>query len=163
MQPFTPEQAAAAVELEQLVAHYWYELDVNGGRNVADFLTADVVYKIGTVVDRKGLADVQAFYAARNARVAREQKGGVRTSRHTHSSNRISFLGPDEAMLQLTAVNYSGSGPPPLMEGAGPTIVSDVKLICRRDAERRWRIAEFYGQPIFVGDDPFQNKQIVTG
>jgi hypothetical protein len=162
MTPFTLEQAAAAVELEQLVAHYWYELDINGGRNVADFLTDDVIYKIGTVVDRSGLADVQAFYAGRNERVAREQKGGARTSRHTHSANRITFLGPDEAMLQLTAVNYSAEGPPPIA-GAGPTIVSDVKMICRRDASRRWRIAEFYGQPIFVGEDSFQNKMIVTG
>src|SRR5438067_10896444 len=107
MARFTPEQAAAGFELEQFVSAYFYELDVNGGRNVGDFWFEDGVFTAGTAVDIKGLTGIKKFYADRNELVKTEQAGGVRTSRHTSMNNRITFDGAERATLKLTANNYS--------------------------------------------------------
>jgi hypothetical protein len=159
MRRFTPEQAAAALEIEQFVSAYWHEIDVNGGRNIDDFWFDDGHFTAGTVVDIKGLDGIRKFYADRVELIEKES-GGARTSRHTSTNTRCAFEGADRVSLDMTVLNYSGAGSPPIA-GAAPTMVADARMELRRDRAGEWRLMAFHGRSIFVGGDPFQNKRLM--
>jgi hypothetical protein len=40
-------------------------------------------------------------------------------------------------------------------------MVTDCKMVFRREADGEWRIVLFGGKPLFVGNDPFVNKQLL--
>lgn len=160
MSKFTPETAAAALELQQLVADWCNELDVNGGLNCTDFFTEDCIVEAGRI-SYKGHAAMRKFYQDRADRVLAEQKGGIRTARHVALNPRYSFQGNDRATIRFLVMNFSGEGPPPLFDATLPTIVSDSRFECRRIANGEWRVAEFHSAPVFVGSDPFLNKAVV--
>ncbi|MFD2431862.1 hypothetical protein ACFSUK_34765 [Sphingobium scionense] len=96
MPRFTAETAIAALEIEQLVIEWGYDLDLNGGMNVAPLCTDDCHYLVGGTL-HQGHGPITAFYTARNERVATQQKDGVRTQRHTITNMRIQFLPPTMA------------------------------------------------------------------
>jgi hypothetical protein len=159
MAKFTPETALAALELQQLVADWCHELDFNGGLDVTRLFTEDCVVEAGKI-SYKGHAAMQKFYADRAERIRTEQKDGVRTSRHLGLNLRYTFAGADRASVSFLIMNFSGSGGPPIFDTI-PSIVTDVRFECRREADGRWRIAEFHGEPVFIGSDPFQNAAVV--
>jgi hypothetical protein len=162
MRTFNLETAAAALDLEQMVADWCRDLDVNGGLNSTDFFTEDCIVEAGRI-SYKGHAAMQKFYQDRAERVRAEQKDGVRTARHVFTNLRFLFEGNDRVTLTFLIINFSGSGKAPLFDATVPSVVSDVRFECRRDAKGQWRIAEFHGAPIFVGNDPFLIKAVVTG
>jgi hypothetical protein len=161
MRRLSPEEVGATVELQQLIAHYWEELDGNLGRNVEAFWHEDGVFTAGSQVDCRGVAAIKKFYADRNERVLSDEKDGVRTSRHTSTDMRVTFHGTERATLNLRVINYSAGGKPPIMGAAAPSIVSDLQIEVRRDAAGEWRMSEFHGRPVFVGGDPFQNQTLL--
>jgi hypothetical protein len=159
MRRFDPDSALSAIELQQLVADWSHELDANGGLAVMQLCTEDCNYIVGGNSFR-GRAAVRKFYVDRGERVRTQQKDGVRTQRHTISNLRISLQDEARADLEFTIVNYSGEGKAPVFGLAGPSIVADCRMHCRREADG-WRIAEFSSEPIFVGNDPFLNAAVV--
>ena len=100
MPRFTAETAIAALEIEQLVIDWGYDLDLNGGMNVAPLCTDDCHYLVGGTL-HQGHGPITAFYTARNERVATQQKDGVRTQRHTITNMRIQFPAADHGSAQL--------------------------------------------------------------
>jgi ketosteroid isomerase-like protein len=160
MSRLDPEAALSALELQQLIADWGHELDANGGLGLMDLCTEDCNYVVGGTSFR-GRAAVRRFYVDRGERVRTQQKDGVRTQRHTISNLRISFQDASRANLEFTIVNYSGEGKAPVFGLAGPSIVADCRMHCRREGDGSWRIAEFSSEPIFVGNDPFLNAAVV--
>jgi hypothetical protein len=160
MRRFDQESAMATVAVQQLVIDWGYELDINDGVNVAELLTEDCNYCVGTASFR-GRDAVVGFYAARLERVRREQKDGIRTQRHVITSIRVILTDPSHASVNFFVVNFSGGGKPPLFDAATPTIVVDGRMACCREADGIWRISEFDTAPVFVGNDPFLNATLL--
>lgn len=160
MAKFDAEQAGDVLALHQLVADWCDALDIGNCTGVELLCTADVAYLVGGV-KHEGRDAVAAFYAARNARVAKLQRDGVRTQRHSVSNFRVAFAGADSASIAFLLVNYSAEGPAPALNLVGPTIIADSRFECRRDTDGEWRIALFDSTPIFIGNDPFLNASVV--
>lgn len=158
MSRFKGERAADALDLQQLVAEYCFELDLTGGLDSYRFFTADGRLEVGKMAFQ-GHDAMKAFY---RDLVAQATAGGAaRTTRHLFGNLRIAFDGADRATLDFIMQNFSSAGAPPVFGATTPTIVSDCRFQCRREDDGGWRIAEFTGAPIFVGDDPLQNKTLV--
>jgi len=159
-QKFDQETAQSAVAVNQLIAEWGYELDINNGTTITDLLTTDCKYAVGGTVFNDH-AGIKQFYAARNERVRTQQKDGVRTQRHSITNQVLSFPDRTHATATFTLVNYSAGGKPPIMDLVGPTIIADVRMAFRREADGLWRIAEFDSTPVFIGNDPFLNASVV--
>lgn len=160
MPRFTPETAISALEIQQLIAEWCRELDINGGTDIANLCTEDCTYMLAGKPHR-GHAAVREFYAARNERVRTQQRDGVRTQRHAISNFLTSFAGPDEASVAFTLVNYSAEGKAPVLDLVGPTIVADCRMEFQRGTDGEWRISLFDSAPLFIGNDPFLNASVV--
>jgi hypothetical protein len=158
---FNHETAIAAIELEQMVADYCHLLDCNDGVNGTVFFTEDCVVEAGAI-SYQGHAGMKKFYSDVAEQVRTGQQNGVWTSRHGFTNFRVSFPEKDRATVNFLFVHFSHSGKPPIPRSSTPTIISDARCECRREADGQWRIAEFYGGPVFVGDDAHMNK-IVFG
>jgi hypothetical protein len=157
MPRFDPETALDALELQQLVTEWCRELDDNHGLDATRFFTEDCVVEAGPVSYR-GHSAMREFYrgVAEVARATAER--GARTTRHTYTSLGLSFSGRECATITFLSFTFSGYGATPVIGGTAPNTISDVRFVCRRDAQQEWRIAEFYASPIFLGDDPYLNQ-----
>ncbi len=158
MRKFTQEQAIAAIELEQMVVDYFEILDKEGGGAALHFFTPDVVVKIGAI-DYKGHEGMAAFYKAGAERV--KASGQTRTGRHGYTNFKVVFPEKDRATVTVMNVTWSGAGSPPLMNASVPSIVTDVKWELKRDASGDWKVYGYYGWPMFVGNDPVLQKNVV--
>jgi uncharacterized protein (TIGR02246 family) len=156
---FDSETAVSILAIQQLVAEWGYDLDVNDCAGVAQLCTAQCDYFVGGT-NHKGRDRIDAFYAARNERVRTQQKDGIRTQRHTISNFRTAFAGKDAAKVEFLLVNYSGEGKPPILHTA-PTIIAECTFQVVREDDGEWRIALFDSTPLFVGNDPFLNAAVV--
>ena len=74
MTKFTPEQAHAYAEIQQLVHEWGFELDHHHGKHIADLLTPDCLYVIGGGA-RQGPAAVTKWYEDRIARLTATPEG----------------------------------------------------------------------------------------
>ena len=160
MARFTQEMAIATLEIQQLVAEWGYDLDAHGGENVAALCTPDCRYLVGGTL-HQGHAPIAAFYAARNARVAAQQRDGARTQRHTITNQRTTFTDDDTAAATFLLVNYSREGKAPALDLIGPTIIADCRMEFSRESGGEWRIALFDSTPVFIGNDSFLNASVV--
>jgi hypothetical protein len=160
MRTFSQESVMAGFELQQMVADYCHLLDCNDGVGAAEFFTEDCVVEAG-LVSFRGRAGMKKFYSELAERVSSEQQDGTWTSRHGFTNFRVAFAAPDRATVNFLFVNFSAAGRAPLLNATKPSVVSDARLECRRDANGQWLIAELHGAPIFVGDDPHLNKTVL--
>jgi hypothetical protein len=74
---------------------------------------------------------------------------------------RVQVEDKNNATVFFTNVNYAGEGHPPVMGTISPAMVTDCRMVFRREADDHWRIVLFAGKPKFVGNDPFVNKQLL--
>jgi hypothetical protein len=162
MYHLTPEAAVAATQIHHLVAEFAAELDHNDGRTIDQAYTADGVCWMGERPLR-GHAEILAFYRERIVRLATEQKGGVRTSRHVFTNVRVKLEDADHARVDFISVQYAGEGAAPIQGVLNATSVADCHMQVRREADGVWRVAEFAGVPVFLGDDPFLKKSLCRG
>jgi hypothetical protein len=160
MPRFNADNVADALELQQLVAEWSEELDINLGLDVTRFFTEDCVVEAGAISYR-GHEAMREFYrqTAANGETAHEGRG--RTTRHAFTNLGIVFKAADRATLKFFSISFSGPGKPPVFDATTPTIVTDVRFECVRDDARDWRVAEFYGAPVFIGSDPFLNQIMI--
>jgi hypothetical protein len=154
------ESAFHFVALQQLVAEYFAELDTTFGVNSPQFFTEDGVVDIGHM-SFQGHAAMREFYEELARQVATQDPTGMRTTRHAYTNFRVSFESDASAIVDLLVIEFSGSGPPPLLDASAPTIVSDARLRCRLESDGRWRIFELTGRPVFAGNDPVLNRLLV--
>lgn len=160
MPRLAPENAGAAMELQCMVAEFFYEIDVNGGAHVTEFYAPDAAFLLGDF-KYQGHAAIAKFYADRAERIRVEQKDGIRAARHSFTNFRAAFQDKTHATINFINVQFSGEGKIPVRDFTGPTMVVDCQMQCRRDADGQWRIVMFQGSPVFVGNDPFLNKRVV--
>lgn len=151
-------RALDILALHQLVAEYCYELDLTGGLASYRFFTADGVLDFGKM-RISGHDEMKAFYADLVGRATADPQG--RTTRHVFNNLRVSFEEDDRATVDFVMLNFSSAGRPPVFGGTVPTIVSDSRFVCRREADGAWRVEKFTGAPVFVGDDPLQNATLL--
>lgn len=148
----------AKLALHQLVADYCLELDTTAGRNATLLMTDDCRMDLGAM-QLSGHDEIARFYEGFAAKVA-ASGATARTTRHVATNLRIKLDGNEEAEVDFIVLNFSAPGVAPLKGGTGPTILSDVRMRCRRDEDRRWLIAQMGGGPVFIGDDPLQNAAL---
>lgn len=159
MRRLNAEHVIARAELEQLMADYWREIDLNEGRNAAVFFTEDCTAIFGAIAF-SGRAGVTKYYAERAQRVRAEHSEGVRTSRHVYLNLRIVLEHDDLAKLEFLIATFAGAGKPPILGGCTPIAISDSRFKCRREPSGEWRIFEFSGTPLFI-EDPFARKSLL--
>ncbi|MYM61927.1 nuclear transport factor 2 family protein [Pseudomaricurvus sp. HS19] len=151
--------AAESLKLQQLIHDYCFELDLTGGLDAHRFFTEDGRLEVGKMsID--GHEQMKTFYKNFVDQVKETEPSGQRTTRHVVANLRISFQGADAAQLDFIAMNYSSGGSAPIFGTIAPTIISDACCKCRRGADGQWLIHEFTGAPIFMGDDPLQQKTL---
>ena len=153
-------RATAALNLQQLIAAYCAELDATGGLGSAPFFTEDCVLEVGAMI-LSGRAAMLEFYEDLAEHVRRSSADGARTTRHVFTNLLVDFETDTSATVKFTVMNFSASGVPPLFNATVATVVSDASCLCRHEDDGAWRIARFGGAPIFLGDDPIQNKALV--
>lgn len=159
MRRFTAEQLVTAYELEQLLYDFAEEMDINNYASIGDYYTEDAVFMAGPVAV-EGRAAIVAFYERRNENVAKYQKDGARTGRHTFLNVRVHIEDEDNAFLLFTNVNYAGEGKAPVQGLQGPSMVADCRMNCRREADGHWRFSGFYPSSALVGEDDFMKKML---
>jgi hypothetical protein len=158
MRKFDQEQAIAAIELEQMVSDYFVILDSEGGAAALGFFTEDVAVNIGAI-NYAGHAAMTKFY---EGIAAAKAVGGARTSRHGFINFRVIFPEKNRASVSFLNVTWAGPGKPPLTDATMPSIVTDVRMECRRGTDAQWKVFHYSGSPIFTGNDP-EMKKIVVG
>lgn len=160
MSKFNPETAVIAIELQQIVSQFAHEIDTHGGLNIATFYAADGEFSVGDYT-HKGHAAINKFYSDRAQRIPASHKDGIRVSAHTFVNLRVQVEDRNNATVFFTNVNYAGEGQPPVLGVINPAMVTDCRMVFRREADDNWRIVLFAGKPKFVGNDPFVNKQLL--
>lgn len=158
MRKLNQDQAIAAVELEQMISDYFAILDAEGGAGALDFFTEDVRVDIG-VIKYTGHAGMKKFYAGVAAAKA---ASGDRTTRHAYTNFRVVFPEANRADVTFLNVTWGGAGKPPLTDATMPSIVTDVRMECRRGADGQWKVFDYSGSPVFIGNDP-EMKRFVVG
>ena len=160
MPKFNAETALIAIELQQLVSEFAHEIDTNGGLNISKFYAEDGEFAVGDY-SHKGHAAINKFYSDRAQRIPASHKDGIRVSAHTFLNMRVHVTDQNNATVFFTNVNYAGEGKPPVLGTINPAMVTDCRMVFRRDPDGEWRIVLFGGKPLFVGNDPFVNKQLL--
>ncbi|WP_297493797.1 nuclear transport factor 2 family protein [Acidocella sp.] len=141
MSKFTPEQAVAVIEIQQLINEWSYELDVNNGINIASLITEDCSYLVrgGVRTSRDAVAQ---FYKERLEGYAATPEGAP-IHRHMLANLRVSFTGADAAAIGFSLLYFSTLGMKAGTDHADPASAADVRMDVRRDAGGEWRIAKF--------------------
>ena len=148
MAKFTPEQAVAVAEIQQLINEWSFELDVDNGINIANLITEDCSYLVRGGV-RTGRAAVVQFYKERLETLG-ATPDGVPTHRHMLANLRVKFNSANEATIGFSLVYFSTAGVKAGTKHADPASTADVRMDVRRGADGEWLIAKFDSTPTFI-------------
>jgi len=159
MRRFDQETTVAAIELEQMVADYWREVDMNGAVHAADYFAEDSVASMG-VQSLVGRAEVARYYSERLASNHAQFGAGNRRTSHTIVNLRIAFDDKDHASVDFMTVTYAATGKLPVSNATIPAAIGEVRLSCRRDGSGQWLIHEFHGAPVFLSGDDYVRKAL---
>lgn len=159
MRRYTSEQLATAYELEQLLYDFAAELDFNNSRNIAAFYTESASFVAGPnrITPRDAIVK---FYEKRMENVARYQKDGARTGRHTFVNVRVELVDENNAYLHFTNVNYAAEGAAPAVGLKGPSMIADCRMTCERQDDGAWLFSEFAPSSALVGEDDFMSLML---
>jgi len=159
MRNFDSQKAITAIELEQMVVDYWREVDANGGANATRFFSEEIVADFG-IIKFSGHEGVQKYYADRLEQIRKTQKEGIRTTRHVFHNLQVEIETEDRATLRFLVATYGGEGHHPIFAGTKPVSISDTRFECRRQSDGQWKIFEFFGEPIFIGEEEFARNSL---
>jgi ketosteroid isomerase-like protein len=160
MPKFNQETAVIAIELQNILAEFAYDLDFNDCLGIADFYAEDGAFAVGDFT-HEGRAAIRKFYEDRNVRVRAQHKDGIRVAAHTFLNVRVAVHDSSNATLYFTNVNYAGEGQPPVRGTISPAMITACQMVFRREADGNWCITSFSGKPLFVGDDPFTKASLL--
>ena len=148
MAKFTPEQAVAVVEIQQLINEWSYELDGPNGVNIASLITEDCSYTVrgGARVGREAVVQ---FYKERLETLGATPEG-VPVHRHMLSNLRVKFSSANEASIGFSLIYFSTAGQKSHTKHADPASTADVRMEVRRGADGEWLIAKFDSTPTFL-------------
>lgn len=148
MAKFTPEQAVAVIEIQQLINEWSFELDVDNGINIASLITEDCSYLVRGGV-RTSRAAVVQFYKERLETLG-ATPDGVPTHRHMLANLRVKFNSANEASIGFSLIYFSTAGVKAGTKHADPASTADVRMDVRRGADGEWLIAKFDSTPTFL-------------
>jgi hypothetical protein len=127
-----------------LMAHYWSDVDENGGREAHDFYLPDAVYAIGN--NRfEGQAKIAAFYDRR--------RHGTIMTRHVLSNMRVFADGRMLARATGLMTLYRANGASPFQGARPPAMIADFEARCVLGEDRRWRFQSHVLRPFIIGND----------
>ncbi len=130
MANFDTRDIAVRRELEQRIAEYWHEVDVNNGAHATDFFTEDCKADLTGLVF-EGHAGVRTYFADRMTK----NRNGLRQTRHVISNMRIRPEGLDSATADFIVTSFGAEGPPPQENATLPAAISEATFECRRHAD----------------------------
>jgi ketosteroid isomerase-like protein len=148
MAKFTPEQAVAVAEIQQLINEWSFELDVDNGANIGSVITEDCSYLVRGGA-RIGRAAVAQFYKERLETLAATPEG-VPVHRHMLANLRVKFNSTNEASIGFSLIYFSTAGVKAGTKHADPASTADVRMEVRRGADGEWLIAKFDSTPSFI-------------
>jgi hypothetical protein len=131
--------------LNRLETNYWWDVDLNGGRNAHEFYLPDGLYVVGQN-KFAGHDQIRAFYTWRTRR-------GSTTSRHL-INNLQAFATDDHHAGFMAALSlFRANGPPPVHRAPSPCLIADVIGECVRGEDGTWRFRSHAVRPVFLGSD----------
>jgi hypothetical protein len=131
---------ALRMEIEELVADFWYRVDRGSPESVADLFTAEGEYIWSGHGRSAGREAIRQSYRER-ARL------GVRTVRHLFTNLRVEIARDDEVLASSILLLFAEDGPPPHL--AAPLLVADVDDVLVRESGH-WRFKSRTLTDIFV-------------
>jgi len=131
--------------LNRLETNYWWDVDLNGGRNAHEFYLADGLYAVGQ--NRfAGHDQIRTFYAWRARR-------GPTTSRHLINNLQVFATDDNHARLVAVLSLFWANDRPPVQGAPSPCLIADVIGECVCGEGGTWRFRSHVVQPVFVGRD----------
>jgi hypothetical protein len=130
--------------LNRVMADYWADVDVNGGRKAHEFYLPDGLYTVGN--NRfEGQEKIRAFYARRLY--------GTVLTRHLVCNVRV--LGEDERHARILGLMslYRADGKSPFQGARPPAMIADFDARCVQGDDRLWRFQSHLLNPFIVGGD----------
>ena len=131
--------------LNRLETDYWWDVDLNGGRNAHAFYLPDGLYVVGQN-KFAGHDQIRAFYAWRARR-------GPMTSRHLINNLNVSATDEHHAGFVAALSLFRANGPLPVQRATSPCLIADVIGECVRGEDGTWRFQSHVVRPVFVGSD----------
>ena len=131
--------------LNRLETDYWWDVDLNGGRNAHEFYLPDGLYVVGRN-KFAGHDQIRAFYAWRARR-------GPMTSRHLINNLKVSATDEHHAGFVAALSLFRANGPPPVQRAPAPCLIADVISECVRGEDGTWRFQSHVVRPVFIGSD----------
>lgn len=145
------ERLKIRAELEQMLADFWFEVDVNHGRDAASFYTEDGVFEASTHT-YSGRPVIERFYQYRQDR-------GPRVAVHVVSNFRAEILSPTRAVTTWYLTLYADDGVPVLMT-APPIQIALSTDTCVKEADGKWRIERRKFDVWFKGGVPTTSPKL---
>ena len=131
--------------LNRLETNYWWDVDLNGGRNAHEFYLPDALFAVGQ--NRfTGHDEIRAFYAWRARR-------GPTTSRHLINNLQVFATDDQQARLVAALSVFRANGRPPVQRATSPCLIADVIGECVRGEDGTWRFRSHTVRPVFLGID----------
>ena len=131
-------------QLEALVVDYWYDVDMNWGRNAHLFYTEDAVFET-SVKRRQGRQAIREFYQSRENR-------GARVALHLVHNFRIEVKNDDEAAINYVLALHAADGEP-VLPSKPAIMLADAREVAVRDGDT-WRFAARALRALFRDDTP---------
>jgi SnoaL-like domain len=131
--------------LNRLKTNYWWDVDLNGGRNAHEFYLPDGLYVVGQ--NRfAGHDQIRAFYTWRTRR-------GSTTSRHLINNLQVFATDDHHAGFMAALSLFRANGPAPVRRAPSPCLIADVIGECVRGEDGTWRFRSHVVRPVFLGSD----------
>ena len=131
--------------LNRLETNYWWDVDLNGGRNAHEFYLPDGLYVVGQ--NRfAGHDQIRAFYAWRARR-------GSTTSRHLINNLQVFATDDHHAGFMAALSLFRANGPAPVRRAPSPCLIADVIGECVCGEDGTWRFRSHVVRPVFLGSD----------
>lgn len=146
MRKFDQESVEIAIELQQLLADFARDLDANSCLGIADFDSEDGHGAIGDFVHE----------SCPPTRMDSQAKESVRARGHNFVNVRIHVEDANNAVAYFTNVSYANGAQSSRRGAISASAITSCEMTLQRDLRGHWRIQEFAGTPISVGDDPLK-------
>ena len=139
------ERAQVIVELQTVLADFWYDVDARGGNDAASFYTEDGVFEASERT-YSGREMIEKFYRFRRDR-------GARVAMHVVTNFRAQLIGPGEAVSTWYMTLYAADGAPvlPTTPPIQIALATDHSVKCD---DGRWRYRHRKFETLFKGGVP---------
>jgi hypothetical protein len=137
------DRLALTQTLHAMIVDYWHDVDMNWGRDAADYFVPDGQWEGGERVVGSNREEIRDFYT-------RRERQGLRVTFHSVGNFRATFDGgPDRALCQWVMVLWGGDGVP-VLPTAPPILIDYVteRWVLTEDG---WRIEHRGSHPLFRG------------